>query len=935
MSVVPPNSWLRDKMIEFTNKTLDIINNTEATLNDRIDNLNEKISIKNNNINNISVTSNVSNNEILNNSLISNFDNLLIAYDINNNNNLYTNSINSKRHIIQIPVISNEINNSNYTITINKNEPNRMYIKYFQFINQNTNNNSIELLNSGIENLLSIYSTPNTSIEYLKQYANYYTLYILDNTIKTIYGNEIEIQKIIGYRNRKNILSIDKTTIPGTIIINFNENIIDVNSFIEDSLIINCTIVLVQDIHFGDELLVIGNTNITTNIIGNNINIGNSNTNINGNIIISGDSLIITSNNVNIIHESKNHVTQFSNLNITSNLYVPNIFTNFIDFKTTTLKSYWINDDPYTYKISIKSDNIIELAITYGSITIDPKFKLLNDLSLNYLTDIINKEIFLTDVTAISGTFNSNPLPEQSHYNIIGAELTNIGGLMKIVIRVEPNNLKASSRIYNGIINIIDKSQNRQIIIPSRVAFGGNTQANGLNSISSGGNTQANGLNSISCGGNTQANGNNSIVSGFNNFSSGHESFVTGYSNNCEGNNSIVSGSSNTCTGNVSIVSGSSNICMGNGSIVSGSSNTCTGNVSIVSGSSNICMGNGSIVSGDANNCEGHYSIVSGYANTGTGNCSIVSGYKNITYENNHSITCGDGLINIVNDSLIVGHFNDPQETPSIQQHRTNFISSILNFTNNTVTGLLSGNPSHGWDTFKNSIDAISAASSREQDILFSVGTGSSNSHRKNAISVFSSGIINTAHGITKESDINLKSNIQDISGYIAKNIIKDIEIKNFNKHNGLFITDICGNLINTMGPNNSIGIIAQNTHTILSGYDSKYNFLGTQELKNFSDISNVQFIDNFNSLPNSRNANTLYLTNNTIYDNSFGITTIDGNFYNNNNISANQTINDVSSGYVYRYNNISYDSLFSLSISALQEVIRDIDKIKDYLGIA
>jgi len=67
---VPPNSWLRDKMIEFTNKTLDIINNTETILNDRIDKLNEKISKKNNSINNISVTSNISNNEIPNNSLI-------------------------------------------------------------------------------------------------------------------------------------------------------------------------------------------------------------------------------------------------------------------------------------------------------------------------------------------------------------------------------------------------------------------------------------------------------------------------------------------------------------------------------------------------------------------------------------------------------------------------------------------------------------------------------------------------------------------------------------------------------------------------------------------------------------------------------------------------------------------------------------------------
>lgn len=892
MSVVPPNSWLRDKMIELTNKTLDIINNTEATLNDRIDNLNEKISKKNNSINNISVTSNVSNNEILNNSLISNFDNLLIAYDINNNNNLYTNSINSKRHIIQIPVISNEINNTNYTITIDKNEPKRMYIKYFQFINQNTNNISIELLNSGIENLFSIYSTPNTSIEYLKQYAKYYTLYILDNTIKTIHGNEIEIQKLIGYRNRKNILSIDKSTIPGTIIINFNENIIDVNSFIENSLIINCTIVLVQDIHFGDELLVIGNTNITTNIIGNNINIGNKNTNINGNIIISGDSLIITSNNVNIIHESKNHVTQFSNLNITSNLYVPNIFTNFIDFKTTTLKSYWINDYPYTYKISIKSDNIIELAITYGSITIDPTFKLLNDLSLNHLKDIINKEIFLTDVTAISGTFNSNPLPEKSHYNIIEAEQYNSGGLMKIDIHVDPSNLTASSTIYNGIINIIDNSQNRQIIIPSRVAFGGNTQANGLNSISS--------------GENTKANGNNSIVSGFNNSSSGDESFVTGYSNNCEGDNSIVSGYVNDCKGDNLIVSGYDNDCEGYNSIVSGSSNRCTGNGSFVSGHTNIC--------------EGNY--------------SIVSGYNNMSGKNNSSIMCGDGLINVANDSLLVGYFNDPLEIPSKQTQRTNLISSLLNFGTNTVNGLLSGNPSQGWDTYKNAIDAVTAASSKNQDILFSVGTGSS-SERKNAICVFSSGTINTSHGIGQGSDRNLKSDIQDISGSIAKNIIKNIEIKKFNKHNGLFITDICGNLTNTIGPNNSIGIIAQNTHTILSGYDSKYNFLGTQELKNFSDISNVQFIDNFNSLTSNRNANTLYLSNNTISDNSFGIVDINGNIYNNDNVFANTTINDVSSGYVFRYNNISYDSLFSLSISALQEVISDIDKIKYYLGIA
>ena len=107
-NVVPPNSWLRDQMIRMTNNTLNIINDTEVRINDRINDLvtGNGVIVENNIIiSNITSTTEINSN-IIENSYLANFNDILIADNINNNY-IYTNNILPRSNIYRIKIDNN------------------------------------------------------------------------------------------------------------------------------------------------------------------------------------------------------------------------------------------------------------------------------------------------------------------------------------------------------------------------------------------------------------------------------------------------------------------------------------------------------------------------------------------------------------------------------------------------------------------------------------------------------------------------------------------------------------------------------------------------------------------------------------------------------------------------------------------------------------
>lgn len=480
-NVGPPNSWLRDQMIRMTNNTLNIINDTEVRINDRINDLvtGNGVIVENNIIiSNITSTTEINSN-IIENSYLANFNDILIADNINNNY-IYTNNILPRANIYRIKIDNNSINNDTHIIVNNNN------LKQLTIQNNKIHGN-VSIPDSN--RLNDIFITP-YSKEELVDFKYKYSFYILNNNLRFVNGNLQEL-KIVDFENRRIIANV--THGPGHIDFSFDSNI---SSNQNGNLIFNGEIILLQEIFSDNNKINIGNENIATNIIGSNITItGNESNllenniiNIIGDVTIEGNHLKIHSDQV--IYSNPETILSHANIDLSNSLNVPNINTETIDFKHIPLTASWEPSPPSDYGIYIKDASNIRLTYAVSGILDDPSSVLISKLNnaVNDLNELIGYKIYLTNTSPEN---KPNPLTEENENIII--DFSNIhepnSALNSLIINVSSKSaLPLADAIFTGELNFVYQGNNitfkNNTLFEKDVHIKGNLNVDGIQSIS-------------------------------------------------------------------------------------------------------------------------------------------------------------------------------------------------------------------------------------------------------------------------------------------------------------------------------------------------------------------------------------------------------------------------------------------------------------------
>ena len=364
-NIGPPNWWLRDKMIELTDKTLDVINRTEEKLNTKIDNISDTQYITNNTYNT--------------------YNNMRDIIDNGTTNSLRANIVSTtslraktERQSINVTTIHGD-NDNIYNISVNKIHPNKL------IVNCQKNNNGI-LVNShtGLNDIFTgIISFTNSS-----NIVNKYSLHISQTGINPILPDQKleNILTIIGDNNSSTITEWVNSP-EGFYTFTLDNQIVD-NPYFDDTnnpstIILNGTLVFTELV--GSIPLVIGNTDeksieiksLHTKLEGNLLDIENNFTNISGNTLnISSNALSINSMNTNIqgqdinIGTNNTHNLIIGNQNNNTTMYnilSGNLNTNLLQTNDITVRNISI---PVAWKnisineklqVRIRNNNILQL----------------------------------------------------------------------------------------------------------------------------------------------------------------------------------------------------------------------------------------------------------------------------------------------------------------------------------------------------------------------------------------------------------------------------------------------------------------------------------------------------------------------------------------------------------------------------------------------
>ena len=478
-NVGPPNSWLRDQMIRMTNNTLNIINDTEVRINDRINDLvtGNGVIVENNIIiSNITSTTEINSN-IIENSYLANFNDILIADNINNNY-IYTNNILPRANIYRIKIDNNSINNDTHIIVNNNN------LKQLTIQNNKIDGN-VSIPDSN--RLNDIFITP-YSQEELVDFKYKYSFYILNNNLRFVNGNLQEL-KIVDFENRKIIANVEYGQ--GSIDFSFDSNI---SSNENGNLIFNGEIILLQEIFSDNNKINFGNENIATNIIGSNITItGNESNslenniiNINGDVTIEGSHLKIYTDQFSFSNPET--ILNHSNIDLSNSLNVPNINTEIIDFRHIPLTASW--EPSQNHGIYIKDASNIQLTYAVNGLLEDPSSVLIGKLdgAVNSLNELIGYKIYLANVSPEDET---NPLTEENENIIIDfSNIHNVNSALKsLIINVSSKTpLQHSGTFFTGELNFLYQGNNitfkNNTLFEKDVHIKGNLNVDGIQSIS-------------------------------------------------------------------------------------------------------------------------------------------------------------------------------------------------------------------------------------------------------------------------------------------------------------------------------------------------------------------------------------------------------------------------------------------------------------------
>ena len=249
--------------------------------------------------------------------------------------------------------------------------------------------------------------------------------------------------------------------------------------------------------------------------------------------------------------------------------------------------------------------------------------------------------------------------------------------------------------------------ENTEASEANATAMGLLTTASGNSSTAMGNGTTASGDRSTAIGGDTEASGNLSTAMGI-------LTRAIGYASTAMGENTEASEANATAMGNGTTASGLISTAMGNGTTASGLISTAMGAGTEASGGGSVAMGSNTLASGNLSTALGSYSEASGLISTAMGTGTEASG--------NYSTTMGYYTKAPSSSEMAFGRYN----------------------TDYTV---ISSDSDEFW---------------YGPDRLFTVGNGSNNNNKSNALTIYKNG--NVALGnITPSS--NTTENVLDVGG--------------------------------------------------------------------------------------------------------------------------------------------------------------------------
>lgn len=295
------------------------------------------------------------------------------------------------------------------------------------------------------------------------------------------------------------------------------------------------------------------------------------------------------------------------------------------------------------------------------------------------------------------------------------------------------------------------------------VATGGNTIASGITSTAMGAESTASGVSSVSIG-------RSSVASGFASLAMGERTSASGLNATALGVLTSATATGSTAIGNATTASGGASTAMGSSSIANGTSSTAMGRSTNASGFASTAMGENTVASGDYSTAmggetvaSGSFSSAMGYSSKASSGFTTAFGYtteasgQNSTAMGHETIASGDFSTAMGIYTRAKGIFSTAMgygtEAPS--SFETVIGRYNVLYTPNGIDG--------AWD---------------ENDKIFTVGNGSGNNSRSNALEVQKNGNLNITGSDaykpgggfwTAVSDSRLKKDVQNYSDGLSK----------------------------------------------------------------------------------------------------------------------------------------------------------------------
>ena len=410
-NIGPPNWWLRDKMIELTDKTLDVINKTEEKLNTKINKISETQYITNNTYN---TYNNINMTDIIDNGATNSLRANIVS----------TSSLRAKTERQRINVTTIPGDNDNiYRITVNKAQPEKLIVSFQENIN-----GILVYSNSGLNDIF----TGNISFTNASNIIGKYSLHISKNGIIPILPeqNLDNILTIIGDINSSTINSWDNSQ-EGVYIFTLNNYIINPGIDANPSTIIfNGSLVFTELV--GSIPLVIGNTDeksieiksLHTKLEGNLLDIENNFTIISSSTLnISSDTLNTDEKSIEIkslhtklegnILDIENNFTNIAGntLNISSNALSINSMNTNIQGQDINIGT---NNVSHNLNIGSQNNNTNMYSILSGNL--NTNLLRTNDITVrNILIPVVWKDISTSELLQVK-IYNNNKL-QLIYYN--------------------------------------------------------------------------------------------------------------------------------------------------------------------------------------------------------------------------------------------------------------------------------------------------------------------------------------------------------------------------------------------------------------------------------------------------------------------------------------------------------------------------------------